>query len=128
MFDEFRNISFSKVYLEFTTEGLEIDLSKLETDTTHILLSYNSSIEICKDGESEVAFLFNCTHFPNDSDDVGAFTTTDITMYMGDFELDDDEEESMSFEFTYPSKMTYNEVLYSYRFLLSNIFSVINNK
>ena len=128
MFDKFKNINFSKTYIEVSEVGLDIDLSDLENDIINILLSYNSSFDFCEEEMSKVKFSFDCQYFSEDNDDmddvvVGEFIVAQVNLELYDAELDN-EGEDFSFEFTYPNTLTYDELLYAYKLLIGNIFSV----
>ena len=129
MFDKFKNINFSRTYIEVSEVELDIDLSELENDIINILLSYNSSFDFCEEEMSEVKFSFDCQYFSEDDDDmdevvVGEFIVAQVNLELYDAELDN-EGEDFSFEVTYPSLLTYDELLYAYKLLIGNIFSVI---
>jgi len=62
----------------------------------------------------------------NDMDEVvvGEFIVAQLNLELYDDEPDNGGE-NFSFDFTYPGNLSYDELLYAYKVLIGNIFSVI---
>lgn len=125
MFEEFRNINFSKISLDVSQIELDIDVSDLEEDVMSILRSYDSSIIFCKEEYSDVILSFDSWDSTVDPHSKDEYTVAEVN--VGFYNADNDVEDDFSFEFTYPRIMTYEELVYAYQLLLGNTFFVIQN-
>ena len=127
MFDEFKNVNFSRTYIDVSEVVLELDLSQLENDIINILLSYDLPFDFCEEDCSEVSLSFDSWDSTVDKDSMAQYTVAEVNLSL----VDPDREhggEDLSFEFTYPRKITYEELLYAFELLLRNIFMVIESE
>ncbi len=124
MFDEFKNIDFSRTFIDVSEVELEVDLSELESDIMDILVSCDASIAFCEEEHAEVGLSFDCWDSTVDPASVDAYTVAELTLAR--FESGREiEGEDLSFELTYPRKITYEELLHAYKVLLGSIYEVI---
>ena len=127
MFDEFKNVNFSRTYIDVSEVVLELDLSQLENDIINILLSYDLPFGFCEEEYAEAGLSFDCWDSTVDKDSMAEYTVGEVnlTVHDPDNEIGGDD---LSFEFTYPRKITYEELLYAFELLLRNIFMVIESE
>ena len=95
---------------------------KLRKELIMEISSHDSNVQFVEEDDSTTVFIFDGHYTPKEFEEFDEYTTFELTIteYDASVAL---EKENLSFEFTCPGKLSYDEVFYICKMLVSNYFS-----